>query len=29
VLGLFKLFKESLDQDKIPLEIGKKITLKK
>ena len=29
VLELFKLFKESLDQDKIPLEIGKKITLKK
>ena len=29
VLELFKLFKASLDQDKIPLEIGKKITLKK
>ena len=29
VLELFKLFKESLDQDKIPLEIGRKITLKK
>ena len=29
VLEQFKLFKASLDQDKIPLEIGKKITLKK
>ena len=29
VLEMFKLFKASLDQDKIPLEIGKKITLKK
>ena len=29
VLDLFKLFKQSLDQDKIPMEIGKKITLKK
>ena len=29
VLELFKLFKSSLDKDKIPLEIGKKITLKK
>ena len=29
VLELFKFFKSSLDQDKIPLEIGKKITLKK
>ena len=29
VLELFKLFKSSLGQDKIPLEIGKKITLKK
>ena len=29
VLGLFKLFNSSLDQDKIPIEIGKKITLKK
>ena len=29
VLELFKLFKLSLAQDKIPLEIGKKITLKK
>ena len=29
VLELFKLFKSSLVQDKIPLEIGKKITLKK
>ena len=29
VLKLFKLFKSSLEQDKIPLEIGKKITLKK
>ena len=29
VLEMFKLFKLSLDQDKIPLEIGKKITLKK
>ena len=29
VLELFKLFKASLDQDRIPLEIGKKITLKK
>ena len=29
VLDLFKLFKLSLTQDKIPMEIGKKITLKK
>ena len=29
VLELFKLLKTSLDKDKIPLEIGKKITLKK
>ena len=29
VLELFKLFMSTLDQDKIPLEIGKKITLKK
>ena len=29
VLELFKLLKASMDQDKIPLEIGKKITLKK
>ena len=29
VLELFKLFKSSLDQDKIPSEIGRKITLKK
>ena len=29
VLELFKLFKLSLNQDKIPLEIGNKITLKK
>ena len=29
VLELFELFKSSLDQDKIPSEIGKKITLKK
>ena len=29
VLELFKLFKLSLTQDKIPMEIGKKITLKK
>ena len=29
VLELFKLFKLSLEQDKIPTEIGKKITLKK
>ena len=29
VLELFKLFKSSLDQDKIPLEIGKNITLRK
>ena len=29
VLELFKVFQASLDQDKIPLEIGKKITLKK
>ena len=29
VLKLFELFKSSLDKDKIPLEIGKKITLKK
>ena len=29
VLELFKLFKLSLDQNKIPLEIGRKITLKK
>ena len=29
VLELFKLFKSSLDQNKIPLEIGRKITLKK
>ncbi len=29
VLELFKLFRSSLDQEKIPLEIGKKITLKK
>ena len=29
VLEMFKLFKASLDQDKIPIEIGKKITLKK
>ena len=29
VLELFKLFKSSLNLDKIPLEIGKKITLKK
>ena len=29
VLELFKLFKSSLDQAKIPLEIGKKITLKR
>ena len=29
VLKLFELFKSSLEQDKIPLEIGKKITLKK
>ena len=29
VLELFKLFKSSLDLDKVPLEIGKKITLKK
>ena len=29
VLELFKLFKASLDQNKIPLEIGKKITLRK
>ena len=29
VLEMFKLFKGSLNQDKIPLEIGKKITLKK
>ena len=29
VLELLKLFKSSLNQEKIPLEIGKKITLKK
>ena len=29
VLKLFELFKSSLDKDKIPLEIGRKITLKK
>ena len=29
VLKLFEFFKSSLDQDKIPLEIGNKITLKK
>ena len=29
VLELFNLFKLSLEQDKIPAEIGKKITLKK
>ena len=29
VLKLFELFKSSLDKDKIPAEIGKKITLKK
>ena len=29
VLELFSLFKLSLKQDKIPMEIGKKITLKK
>ena len=29
VLKLFELFKSSLDKDKIPLEIGNKITLKK
>ena len=29
VLELFELFKSSLDEDKIPLEIGKKITLRK
>ena len=29
VLELFKLFKSSLNLDKIPLELGKKITLKK
>ena len=29
VLELFKIFKLSLAQDKIPMEIGKKITLKK
>ena len=29
VLDSFKLFKLSLTQDKIPVEIGKKITLKK
>ena len=29
VLKLFNLFKLSLEQDKIPAEIGKKITLKK
>ena len=29
VLEMFKLFKSSLDRDKIPLEIGKKINLKK
>ena len=29
VLKLFELFKSSLDEDKIPAEIGKKITLKK
>ena len=29
VIKLFKLFKSSLDKDKIPLEIGNKITLKK
>ena len=29
VLELFELFKSSLDQNKIPLEIGRKITLKK
>ena len=29
VLELFKLFKSSLDQNKIPLEIGRNITLKK
>ena len=29
VLKLLELFKSSLDKDKIPLEIGKKITLKK
>ncbi len=29
VLKLFEVFKSSLDKDKIPLEIGNKITLKK
>ena len=29
VIKLFKLYKSSLDKDKIPLEIGNKITLKK
>ena len=29
VLEMFKVFRSSLDQDKIPSEIGKKITLKK
>jgi hypothetical protein len=29
VLELFNLFKLSLEQDKIPAEIGKEITLKK
>ena len=29
VLKLFELFKSSLEKDKIPLEIGKNITLKK